>query len=106
MAKLTVTTSQKTLVNALDALLEEALAEGVQDGALVEVVQPLSHYTDLDSATIRPSVRDSYRSVFAAYVSACAGLTTTVPLAKLTGGGSNGSLTFTNGILTAKSDPT
>lgn len=34
------------------------------------------------------------------------GLTTTVPLAKLTGGGSNGSLTFVNGILTAKVDPT
>lgn len=30
----------------------------------------------------------------------------TVPLAKLTGGGSNGSLTFTNGILTAAVDPT
>jgi len=29
-----------------------------------------------------------------------------VPVAKLTGGGANGSLTFTNGILTAVQDPT
>jgi hypothetical protein len=30
----------------------------------------------------------------------------TVPVAKLTGGGANGSLTFTNGILTAAVAPT
>jgi hypothetical protein len=34
------------------------------------------------------------------------GFTGTVPLAKLTGGGVNGSLTFTNGILTARVNPT
>jgi len=34
------------------------------------------------------------------------GLTTTVDLAKITALGANGSLTFTNGILTAKTDPT
>ncbi len=34
------------------------------------------------------------------------GLTTTVPLAKLTALGTDGSLTFTDGILTAKLDPT
>ncbi len=34
------------------------------------------------------------------------GLTTVVPLAKLTGAGVNGSLTFTDGLLTAKVDPT
>jgi len=35
-----------------------------------------------------------------------AGLTTVVPLAQLTGLGAAGSLTFTDGILTAKVDPT
>lgn len=34
------------------------------------------------------------------------GVTGTVPLAKLTGAGVNGSLTFVNGVLTAKVDPT
>lgn len=34
------------------------------------------------------------------------GITSVVPVAKLTGGGTNGSLTFTNGILTSKVDPT
>jgi len=34
------------------------------------------------------------------------GISATVTLAKLTGGGANGSLTFTNGLLTAKTDPT
>jgi hypothetical protein len=34
------------------------------------------------------------------------GLTVTVPLAKITGGGTDGSLTFTNGILTAVTQPT
>jgi len=35
-----------------------------------------------------------------------AGLTTTAVLAKITGGGVDGLLTFTDGILTAKTDPT
>lgn len=34
------------------------------------------------------------------------GLSVTVTLAKITAGGTNGSLTFTNGVLTAKVDPT
>lgn len=34
------------------------------------------------------------------------GISTTVTLAKLTGGGANGSLTFVNGILTAATAPT
>lgn len=34
------------------------------------------------------------------------GLSVTVTLAKITGGGTNGSLTFTNGVLTSKVDPT
>ena len=34
------------------------------------------------------------------------GITTTVTLAKLTGGGSNGSLTITKGIITAVTNPT
>ena len=34
------------------------------------------------------------------------GITVTVPVAKLTGGGSNGSLTYKNGILTAAVPPT
>ena len=34
------------------------------------------------------------------------GLTTTITLAKLTGGGTNGSAGFTNGILTSYSAPT
>lgn len=34
------------------------------------------------------------------------GITGTVTLAKLTGGGANGSLTFTKGLITAKVDPT
>ena len=34
------------------------------------------------------------------------GISTTVTLEKITSGGANGSLTFTNGLLTAKTDPT
>lgn len=34
------------------------------------------------------------------------GISTTVPLAKITGGGTDGSLTFVNGILTAVTQPT
>ena len=34
------------------------------------------------------------------------GITGTVTLAKITAGGTNGSLTITNGIITAKTDPT
>lgn len=34
------------------------------------------------------------------------GASTTVPLAKITGGGADGSLTITNGIITAVTQPT
>ena len=37
---------------------------------------------------------------------ASSGVNAVIPLAKLTGGGANGSLTFVNGILTAFTPPT
>lgn len=41
-----------------------------------------------------------------ATITGVTGLSVTVPLAKLTGAGVNGSITFTNGVLTARVDPT
>jgi hypothetical protein len=61
----------------------------------------------------KPVVRNVFRSMLAALMVALniprafpntVSVTVTIP--KLTSGGANGSLTFTDGMLTAKTDPT
>lgn len=107
MAALDITASQQVVIDATDQYVEDAFLEGVSQGASL-VIPGLKDYDKVKTAD-RPLVRRSFRSAMAALLKAMgwgSGLTTTVTLAKITGGGTDGSLTFTNGILTAKVDPT
>jgi hypothetical protein len=123
MAKLDISSSQKTtVIDPLDAYLQSAMAEGVQvTGGTPQVLSPLKLFANLPTA-IRQQTRDSYRMVFAALikmlgidkpltapsqVSGYVSGTVTIPLRRLTDvTGTQGSLTFTDGVLTGYVAPT
>lgn len=107
MPSLNISAGQQAIIDQTDTFLENAFLDGVNQG-VVSVIVPLKDYDKVNPAD-RPLVRRSFRSAMAALLKAMAygsGLTTTVVLAKITGGGTDGSLTFTNGLLTSKVDPT
>ncbi len=61
----------------------------------------------VDSASVTWAFDPATNQVSAgAGVGPPAGLTVTITTAKLTGGGANGSMTFTNGVLTAQTPAT
>lgn len=110
MAALPITDSQAAIVNAFKSKLENAFAEGVS--AAVQIIGPIEGYSNFDIAT-RELAKLPMNSLISAFIKELnllnalpTGLTATVTLAKLTPGGTDGSLTFTDGILTAKVDPT
>jgi hypothetical protein len=112
VAKLTITTNQAGVISALVTYIEDAFREGVEDGAATAVTAALQQYTQVPSGE-RFKVRDPFRSVLAALLKAANipralpnTVSGTVTLAKLTGGGANGSLTFVDGLITAFVAPT
>lgn len=113
MPKLTITTDQEGVILAVDHDLDEAFGFGVQDTGANLVVDAMPLYRTPVVQAQGANVRGPFKSLLAAMMVAFNikralpnGLTTVVTLAKLTGGGHTGSLTFTDGILTAKTDPT
>lgn len=113
MAKLQVTVDQGTIVTNLEDLLVEAFLSGVEDTNLTPILNSLPLYNSIaDEPQTR--IRNAVKSICATFIKSInlkralpLGLTTTVPLASLTPLiGTQGSLTFTDGILTSKVDPT
>lgn len=105
MAVLTVDAQQAAAVTGLAAKMEDAFASGVEQAGPVVVLPPSVGFDKLASV-VKTAMKAINQSTYAAILKQNAGLSVTVSLAKLTGGGANGSLTFVNGILTAKVDPT
>ena len=112
MPGLVITDPQAAIILATDPYEDTAFLSGVVDPGATIIVQPMQNY-NLLTGPQAVTVRQIFNDCLAAFTKAMnltaalpTGLTTTVTLAKLTGGGSNGSLTFTDGILTAKVDPT
>jgi len=113
MAKLVVTADQETGLITLEGDLELAFAMGVEDEFAQPIYDPMPLYDNPDVQAVKDGVKGPFKSLVAAMLVAFnikralpVGISTTVILAKITGGGSNGSLTFVDGILTAKTDPT
>lgn len=106
MTILSVDAQQASAITGVAAKLDDAFSDGVQQtGAPPTPVLPAAVGFDKLPSVVKTAVKAITQSTYAAMVKQNAGLSVTVSLAKLTGGGSNGSLTFVNGILTAKVDP-
>jgi len=113
MSKLTITDDQEIIVAALDTALQQALLEGVQDGGANPVLSAMQGYNDTAIQPQQAAIKLPFKSLAAALIAVInlrralpTGISTTVALAKLTPMGVDGSLTFVDGILTAKVDPT
>ena len=110
--KLTITADQGSGISALEGDLEMAFANGVQDTLGAPVLSSMPLYDDPSVIAVKQGVKDPFKSLVAAMMVALnikralpVGLTTTVVLAKLTPLGATGLLTFEDGILVSKIDP-
>lgn len=111
--KLTITADQESDIITLEGDLEMAFSYGVQDDSLNPVLDPMPLYDDPAVQAVKSGVKGPFKSLVAAMMVALnirralpVGISTTVTLAKLTTNGTAGSLTFVDGLLTAKVDPT
>lgn len=111
---LVLTSTQVTVIESVDALLSQALNSGVVDpgnNQLVPPVPPVQNYGQV-SIAIQEQAQAAVRSGFSALLSALnytptpSGASGTITLAALTGGGTQGSITVVNGIITAFTNPT
>jgi hypothetical protein len=110
--KLILTADQETGIVALEGDLEAAFAFGVENQVPEQVLGPMPLYSDPAVQAVKQGVKDPFKSLIAAMMVALnikralpTGLSTTVTLAKITPSGTIGSLTFIDGILVAKTDP-
>lgn len=110
--KLTLTADQEASLVALEGDLEMAFSNGVQNSLSAPVLDAMALYDDPAVQAVKQGVKDPFKSLVAAMMVVLniqralpVGITTTVVLAKLTSIGSAGSLTFEDGILVAKTDP-
>ena len=95
MPAITLTPGQTTLINDLDTALDDAFEDGVLDNTSASLLDPFEQYEKVNTR-LRSVLKDSFRSVIAAYIVAQAGETTSFVVDGTT-------LTFTNGILTGHS---
>lgn len=112
MSKLTITDDQEQVILDLELPVEQAFSLGVQDEAFNPVLDGLPLYNEPEVQAVKQGVKDPFKSLIAAMMVALnlkralpTGLTTTVIIAKITNGGSNGLLTFEDGLLVSKVDP-
>lgn len=105
MAAITVDAQQAAAITGIGSKVDDAFSDGVEQAGPIVVLPPAIGFDKLPSV-VKTAVKAITQSTFAAMVKQFAGISGTVTLVKLTGGGANGSLTFVNGILTAKVDPT
>jgi hypothetical protein len=110
--KLIITADQETGIVALEGDLEAAFAFGVENQISQPVLDPMPLYSTPAVQAVKQGVKDPFKSLIAAMMVALnikralpTGLSTTVTLAKLTPSGTTGLLTFIDGILVAKTDP-
>lgn len=113
MSKLVITVDQETGIVALEQPLEQAFSLGVQDDTNAHVLDALPYYNTDAVQAVKQGVKDPFKSLIAAMMVALnikralpTGLSATVTLAKLTELGTYGSLTFVDGLLVSKVDPT
>lgn len=115
MSQLAISNSQdSTIISPIDSLLTEALGSGVVNGSSALVVAAQIPTLSNMPSQVQHQARDVFRAVFSALVSVlniqqplATGVSGTVTLRKLNDvGGTSGSLTFVNGLITGFTAPT
>jgi hypothetical protein len=109
---LVITPEQAALVALLDPMIQAAFLEGVSGGN-PNLLPPVTKYDTLTTLQ-QKQCRTPFENVFCAFITALSipdAFPTTndsdsTTIAKLTGGGTEGSLSFVDGILVTKVDPT
>lgn len=108
---LQLTAGQVAILSNLDAALHDAFSDGV-DGNTPDLIAPIDGYLDKLTTLEQNQTRLIFKDAAAAIMAALnipgflADAHLVVPLAPATDGGTDGSLTFVDGILTIKVDPT
>ncbi len=108
---LRLTANQAAVLGDLDDALHKAFSDGT-DGDTPDLITPIEGYKDEFNLLQQQQTRLIFEDLAAATMvalnvpGALLGTVITVPIPKITSGGANGSLTFTDGILTAKVNPT
>lgn len=105
---LNLTANQAAIIADLDTALDTAMAGGVANAVPAQIIQALNLYSTYTTAQ-KNTIRQMFELIIAAFIIAqkipgefpSSTFSGTAVLAKVTGGGSNGSLTFVNGICTA-----
>jgi len=111
LTPLQLSANQSAVLGDLDDALHKAFNEGT-DGDTPNLIAPIEGYKDDFSPLQQEQTRLIFKNLAAATMVALnipgvlTGAVITVPVAKITPGGANGSLTFTDGILTARVNPT
>lgn len=113
MAKLQITDDQGNVLVSLDEKLENAFMEGTVDQNQNDLVPCLNRYSDL-SLNRKNQIKNVFKAIIASLLKTAnipralpvTKFTGTAIVAKITTGGTNGSLTFENGILVSRINPT
>lgn len=113
MAKLVITTDQEAEIVAIDAPMDSAFSEGTEDTFANPVIDALTYYATPEVQVLKDQVKNPFKALTAATMKVLnikralpVGISATVVLAQLTNTGSPGSLTFVDGLLVSKVDPT
>lgn len=126
MSKLHLSANQQTIVDNSESTLEDTLAEGVDTPSNTGYLPAMDFYASSSNPNVPPLttpdkvlIKNTYKQLLSAFLKAMGvtkvfanssfvtGVSGTIPLRKLTDpSGSNGSLTFQDGVLTSYTPPT
>jgi hypothetical protein len=110
---LQLTAAQSQIINDMDTTLQQAFLSGVENNVFSIIVPAITDYNLLTTAQ-QNTVKAIFKCAVAAFVVTAnwdqelptTKFTGSATLAKITGGGANGSITFVDGIATVYVAPT
>jgi hypothetical protein len=113
MSKLILTPEQAVILSQVNSFLDEAFSLGTQDSDAVSLINPIPNYNLLRSED-KEQIKTVWEAVIASFIKVMnipnafpsTKFSGTVTLAKITNSGSNGSITFVDGISTVYIAPT
>jgi hypothetical protein len=107
MSALIIDTNQVAQIGNIETFIDTAFKYGVEDTLANPVLDELLNFNSANLTNAqRQIVKDVFKLALCALLKELGGTSGTIALAKITGGGTDGFLVFTNGILTSFQQPT